>query len=50
MAFGSKRKLLFHSKRHLQAQKEIEMLRQGKMPDETKIGGAFKGKNKVVIS
>ena len=49
-SFDTRRKLKLHSNLHIMALKEIELLRQGKMPSETKDGGEFKGKNRVVIS
>ena len=50
MTFDTRRKLKLHSHRHIEALKEIEMLRQGKLPDETKDGAEFKGKNRIIIS
>ncbi len=42
--------LKVHSKTHLQSLHEMKMLQQGHIPDETKLGSAFKGKNKIIVS
>ena len=39
-----------HSKKHTDSLAEIMMLKQGHMPIETKFGGEFKGKNKIIVS
>ena len=39
-----------HGKKHVDSLKELRLLRQGHRPVETKMGGEFKGKNKVIIS
>ena len=49
-SFTSFNALKVHSKSHLNTLHEIKMLQQGHIPDETKMGVTFKGKNKVIIS
>lgn len=39
-----------HSKIHLSAMQELKMLEQGRIPEVSKIGSEFKGKNKIIIS
>ena len=39
-----------HSKKHTDMLKDIQLLRRGHVPAESKIGMKFKGKNKVIIS
>ena len=40
-----------HSKTHAgMARQDIELLRQGHVPEESKIGEGFKGKNKIIVS
>jgi hypothetical protein len=39
-----------HSKSHLKTLQELKQLQEGKIPDETKLGLGFKGKNKIIIS
>ena len=39
-----------HSKTHLNTLGEMRMLQQGHIPDETKMGSNFKGKNRIIIS
>jgi hypothetical protein len=39
-----------HSKLHLKTLAELKQLQEGKIPDETKLGSAYKGKNKIIIS
>lgn len=39
-----------HSKRHTETLAEIRLLQQGHLPEETKHGNAFRGKNRVIIS
>lgn len=41
--------LKIHSKTHLQMH-EMKMLQSGHIPDETKLGAAFRGKNKIIVS
>ncbi len=48
--FSSWNSLRNHSKTHLQKLKEINLLQQGKLPDETKEGRGFKGKNKIIVA
>lgn len=48
--FTSWNALKVHSRTHLQTLHEIKMLQQGHIPDETKMGVTFRGKNKVIIS
>ena len=49
-SFTSFNALKVHSKSHLSTLHEIKMLQQGHIPDETKMGVTFKGKNRVIIS
>jgi len=39
-----------HSVEHLKMLQEMKMLKEGHVPDETKLGFGFRGKNKVIIS
>jgi len=39
-----------HSRTHLKTLDELKQLQQGKMPDESKLGAGFKGKNKIIVS
>jgi uncharacterized C2H2 Zn-finger protein len=48
--FKSRLALKRHSNDHLRALEEMKMLREGQMPDESKLGFEFKGKNKIIIS
>ena len=48
--FPSWNALKVHSKTHLSTLREMKMLQQGHIPDETKMGSNFKGKNKIIIS
>lgn len=49
--FGSLEKLKKHSKTHPElVSKEIKLLQSGKLPDMSKAGSGFKGKNKVIIT
>jgi len=48
--FSSRNKLKTHSKTHLKVLEEMKLLQQGHIPQESKIGEKFKGKNKVIIS
>jgi hypothetical protein len=48
--FSSRQALKTHSKSHLNALHELKMLEEGKVPDETKLGSEFKGKNKVIVA
>ena len=48
--FSSRNKLKEHSKSHLKVLEEMKLLQQGHVPQESKIGEKFKGKNKVIIS
>ncbi len=50
--YASWRGLQRHSSTHLRKETfyEIQQLREGKVPGTSKIGGEFKGKNKIVIS
>lgn len=50
--YTSWRGLQRHSAIHLRKETfyEIQQLREGKMPELNKIGSAFKGKNKIIIS
>ncbi len=47
--FPSFNALKVHSRTHLQMQ-EMKMLQQGHIPDETKMGVTFRGKNKIIVS
>ena len=48
--FSSIRGLRRHSAVHLKDLREIKLLREGHLPEESKLGFNFKGKNKVIIS
>ena len=48
--FPSFNALRVHSKTHLQSLSEVKMLQQGHIPDETKMGVTFRGKNKIIVS
>ena len=48
--FSSRNKLKEHSKSHLKVLEEMKLLQQGHVPQESKIGEKFKGKNRVIIS
>ncbi len=48
--FHSWRALKIHSKSHLATLKEIRMLQKGHVPDETKMGVEFRGKNRIIVS
>lgn len=48
--FPSFNALKVHSKTHLQSLQEMKMLQSGHIPDETKLGAAFRGKNKIIVS
>lgn len=50
MCFSSRVKLKHHSQKHTDALKELELLRQGHIPDYNKIGSEFKGKNRIIIT
>jgi hypothetical protein len=47
--FPSFNALKVHSKTHLSSG-EMKMLQQGHIPDETKLGSTFRGKNKIIVS
>lgn len=48
--FPTRKGLKIHSRAHLQALRELTMLEQGQVPVETKMGGEFKGRNKVIVA
>ncbi|HLC77174.1 MAG TPA: hypothetical protein VJH04_03130 [archaeon] len=48
--FSTWKALKVHSHGHLDTLREIKMLQHGHIPDETKMGAGFKGKNKIIIS
>lgn len=48
--FNSWNAIRLHSKTHLKTLQELKQLQAGKIPDETKLGLGFKGKNKIIIS
>jgi hypothetical protein len=48
--FQSRKALKMHSSAHLRALRELQMLEEGLIPDETKFGAGFKGKNKIIVS
>jgi len=48
--YGSIRGLKRHSAEHLRDLREMKLLREGHVPEESKLGFTFKGKNKVIIS
>lgn len=50
LPFKSKDELKKHSQRHMKAMEEISLLEKGTTPEESKLGEAFKGKNRVIIS
>jgi len=51
-AFSSFDTLRVHSKKHLKREvlDELKLLESGHVPDQSKIGSDFKGKNKIIIS
>ena len=48
--YASKSALRHHAKKHVRAFDDIKRLASGFIPEETKVGTKFKGKNKVIIS
>lgn len=48
--YSSKSALRVHSKKHIHAFEDIKRLQEGFVPEETKVGTKFRGKNKVIIS
>lgn len=50
MSFSSRTKLKHHSLKHTEALKDLELLREGHIPDTNKIGSEFRGKNKIIIT
>ena len=48
--FPTRKALKTHSKAHLQALHELQMLERGEVPVETKLGSEFKGKNKIIVT
>ncbi|MBI4896099.1 MAG: hypothetical protein HY832_00955 [Candidatus Aenigmarchaeota archaeon] len=48
--FPSRPSLKSHSKSHTDALEEMKMLEKGYVPQESKLGSGFKGKNKIIIS
>ncbi|MBI2578250.1 MAG: hypothetical protein HYW26_00915 [Candidatus Aenigmarchaeota archaeon] len=50
LSFKSMLALKRHSHVHLDDMQELRLLQEGHKPVETKFGGIFKGKNKVIIS
>lgn len=48
--FPTRKALAMHSKAHLSAVREMEMLMSGQLPEETKLGLEFKGKNRIIVS
>ncbi|HIG97482.1 MAG TPA: hypothetical protein HA230_04015, partial [Candidatus Aenigmarchaeota archaeon] len=48
--FPSWNALKIHSRTHLQSLREMKMLQNGHIPDETKLGASFRGKNKIIVS
>jgi DNA-directed RNA polymerase subunit RPC12/RpoP len=49
-AFPTLHGLRRHSAEHLRDLEELKMLKRGHIPDETKLGAGFKGKNKIIVS
>lgn len=51
-SFSSMSGLRVHSRKHLkrESMNELRLLEQGHVPEKNKIGSAFKGKNKIIIS
>lgn len=47
--FKSRLALKRHSSEHLKALKDMQMLRDGQLPEESKLGEGFKGKNRIII-
>ena len=49
--FSSFKTLKVHSKKHLRREllDEIKLLEKGHIPNKTKIGSEFKGKNKIIL-
>lgn len=50
LVFTSWNALRNHSRMHLNTLAELKQLQEGKIPDSTKLGVGFKGKNKIIIS
>ena len=48
--FSGIQALKIHNKSHLQSMKEMQLLEEGNVPSESKIGSNFKGKNRIIIS
>jgi len=48
--YASKAALRVHAKKHVRAFDDIKRLASGFVPEETKVGTKFRGKNKVIIS
>ncbi|MFH0949476.1 MAG: hypothetical protein V1802_03230 [Candidatus Aenigmatarchaeota archaeon] len=48
--FFTERQLKLHVNNHINSLEEIKLLQEGHMPDETKIGTQFKGRNRVIVS
>jgi hypothetical protein len=50
--YASMRGLQVHSASHLRKESffELQQLREGKLPAFNKIGGEFRGKNRIIIS
>ncbi|MEM7819674.1 MAG: hypothetical protein QXD48_02490 [Candidatus Aenigmatarchaeota archaeon] len=48
--FKSRLALKRHSNEHLRALKELKMLQEGYVPEETKLGFGFKGKNRIIVT
>lgn len=49
-SFDSKKGAKMHTRKHMVALKEINLLKEGFVPQETKVGTKFKGKNKIIVS
>jgi hypothetical protein len=49
-AFDTHKKLVLHSRQHIEAGKNMILLKQGFQPDETKLGAGFRGKNRIIVA
>ena len=48
--FSSMITLRRHSRRHLASLRELNMLIEGNMPPENKLGSEFRGRNRIIVS
>lgn len=49
-SFSSHTKLVNHSRQHVEAGKNMNLLKQGYMPEESKLGSEFRGKNRIIVA